>query len=355
MYYKNWKARFNYLIGLIVYWILALLIYDIIRYSGISSETEAFSLFYAIEVASFLGLITGILFFVFDLLLEREWIRKQNYLYRIFIKVGLYCLVFLIDDQFGAKLLEGAGANAHLIDIETMANSGITYSFGLFFMISTFLYVIGQILNEKFGPGNFFKMLIGKYTPPKVERKVFLFLDMQSSTTIAEELGYTKFSKLVQRCFIELNHLIPKYKGQIYQYVGDEAVIVWDYDKALQGEDATHLYYDFSECLMKLEPYFKQNFGVQPFFKAGIHGGDVVTAEIGIQKKDMSYLGDVVNTAARIQNLCNPLKQKLLISGELVKDLPAVKNYRYDEAGRHLLKGKIQEVDIYSVHIKDMI
>lgn len=350
MHYKNWQARSKHFVGTVIYWIMALLIFDIIRYAGMSVGDSSFDLIYSLEVAALIGFITGILFFVFEWALEREWVRRQTYLNRILIKCGLYFFIFLLDDEFGANLLDGAGAHAHIMGIEELSRSGFTYSFGLFFIISTFIYVVTHILKEKFGPGNFFKMLIGKYSPPKIEQKVFLFVDMQSSTTIAEKLGYTKFSKLVQRCFIELNHLLPKYRGQIYQYVGDEAIIVWDYDQAVKGEEATRLYYEFAERLKEMEPYFMKNFGIQPFFKAGIHGGEVVTAEIGIQKKDMSYLGDVVNTTARIQDLCNTLKQKILISGDLVKNLPVSKQYRYEEAGRHLLKGKAQEVDIYSVH-----
>jgi adenylate cyclase len=37
-----------------------------------------------------------------------------------------------------------------------------------------------------------------------------------------------RYSKLIQECFAELTDPVLQIKGQIYHYVGDEAVITWE-------------------------------------------------------------------------------------------------------------------------------
>jgi len=54
-----------------------------------------------------------------------------------------------------------------------------------------------------------------------------------------------------------------------------------------------------------LAAYYLSKYGRVPVFKAGIHGGKVMALEVGSVKKELAYLGDIVNTTARIQGECN--------------------------------------------------
>ena len=42
------------------------------------------------------------------------------------------------------------------------------------------------LVNDKYGPGVFRDFLLGRYFQPKREERIFMFLDIKSSTTIAE-------------------------------------------------------------------------------------------------------------------------------------------------------------------------
>ena len=44
-------------------------------------------------------------------------------------------------------------------------------------------------MNAKFGQGTLWKIITGKYRRPKEENRIFMFVDLNSSTTIAERLG----------------------------------------------------------------------------------------------------------------------------------------------------------------------
>ena len=103
----------------------------------------------------------------------------------------------------------------------------------LYIFLAAIVFSFIKISNEKFGKGVFLKMLFGKYKNPIEEYRIFMFLDLKSSTTIAETLGHFKYSQLIQDCFYDLNELVPKYSAEIYQYVGDEVVLSWPYKKGL--------------------------------------------------------------------------------------------------------------------------
>ena len=53
------------------------------------------------------------------------------------------------------------------------------------------LFAITQLyieLNEKYSPGVFMDILMGKYRQPKIEKRIIMFIDLKDSTPIAEKL-----------------------------------------------------------------------------------------------------------------------------------------------------------------------
>ena len=56
-------------------------------------------------------------------------------------------------------------------------------------------------LNRLLGPRTLLRYLLGTYHRPRVERRVFMFLDMKSSTTLAEMLGGKKYFSLAEYVF----------------------------------------------------------------------------------------------------------------------------------------------------------
>ena len=59
-------------------------------------------------------------------------------------------------------------------------------------------------LQQKFGPGNMGKIFLGKYHTPKTESRVFMFLDLKSSTYIAEKLGESKYHEFLRDVFADI-------------------------------------------------------------------------------------------------------------------------------------------------------
>jgi adenylate cyclase len=194
-----------------------------------------------------------------------------------------------------------------------------------------------------------FNLIIGKYHYPRVENRIFMFLDMKDSTTHAENLGHIKFSSLIQDSLNDLTSAIIEHKVEVYQYVGDEAVLTWNLHNGFENTNCLQVYYSFQKTLERKKAYYENEYGFVPFFKAGVHLGDVTVSEVGIVKREIAYHSDVLNTAARIQGKCNEFEAELLISEDLRNKLKGSQYFNFKHIGGLSLKGKQQLVNIYKV------
>ncbi|XOV94452.1 MAG: adenylate/guanylate cyclase domain-containing protein [Bacteroidota bacterium] len=206
------------------------------------------------------------------------------------------------------------------------------------------------LVNDKYGPGVFIKFLMGKYFNPKKEERVFMFMDLRSSTTIAEQLGEETYFNFIRDVYKEATPGILAFKGEIYQYVGDEVVVSWPYKSGIENGNCINCYFEVKKLLHSKEGYFKEKYGVVPEFKAGLHYGTVMAGEIGIVKRDIAYSGDVLNTTSRIQELCNSLKVDVLLSNDLIQKLNISKlKLQVKSLGEVNLRGKAEKVELFSI------
>ena len=72
-------------------------------------------------------------------------------------------------------------------------------------------------------------------------------------------------------------------------------------------------------------------------------------AEVGSIKKEIAYHGDVINTASRIQNLCNSYSASLLVSESLLDKMKLSKDMKSESKGTIGLKGKENPVKIFQI------
>lgn len=198
-------------------------------------------------------------------------------------------------------------------------------------------------MNSKFGYGVFWNIIRGKYNIPKEENRIFMSLDLNSSTTIAEKLGDEKYHGFLKEFFADITNPILDNKGEIYQYVGDEVVIAWKYDDGIANNRCVECFFDIKLHIEKKKESYINRYGIVPTFKAGIHWGKVIVGEVGIIKRDITYSGDVMNTTSRIRNKCKEYNVDIIASGDLLKELSS-KKYLTQQLGSIKLKGKEKEV-----------
>src|SRR5205085_4361151 len=106
--------------------------------------------------------------------------------------------------------------------------------------------------------------LTGKYHRPTEGERIFMFLDMRSSTTIAEQLGHVRYFEMLQQYYNDLSEPIVRYAGEIYQYVGDEIVVSWTLKNGLQNNNCTHCFFAMKAAIKKQDDKYKKRFGLLP-------------------------------------------------------------------------------------------
>jgi len=204
-------------------------------------------------------------------------------------------------------------------------------------------------ISEHIGHGILINFFTGKYHSPKEEKRIFMFSDMKSSTTIAEKLGHIKYFELLREYYFDLSEAIIKYSGEIYQYIGDEIVVSWKYKDGIENKNCIKCFFAMQEDLGKRADWYHKNFGLLPSFKAGFHYGNVTTGEIGALKKEIIFTGDVLNSTARIQGLCNHYEVDLLISDDLKESLNLDPEFQTKSLGKNELRGKIENIELYTI------
>ncbi|MGK7389235.1 MAG: adenylate/guanylate cyclase domain-containing protein [Candidatus Cyclobacteriaceae bacterium M2_1C_046] len=216
-------------------------------------------------------------------------------------------------------------------------------------LIATLTIIVLQI-NDKYGQGVFFNLLLGKYHRPKYEKRIFMFMDMRSSTEIAEELGHRNYFSMLNEIIELITEPIVNSEGEIYQYVGDEVVVTWLMERQSSEANAIKCFFAIRDLIREKADYFKGKYAYVPHFKAGIHCGDVTTGEIGTYKKEIVFTGDTVNTTARIQEKCSELGERILASEHLYNYMKeCTPYYTFREISEMNLKGKKEIVKLYAI------
>ncbi len=340
----------------ILFWMAAISFLVFIRYLGHSSEISnpidpdtplEIALFFRMAILG--GILIGISFGFLEILFEKRRFQALNYGQLILTKSMIYVFIFVVV----MAILNIRNQQLSLGYFDFLIWKDSFFSPRLLIPIS-YLAVASILLNFmkevslKFGQGNLWKMLIGKFHRPQEEVRILMFLDLRASTTIAEKLGHLKYSQLIQDCFNDLA-VVRKQEAEIYQYVGDEAVLSWSAVNGLRNNNCINAYYAFSDTLNRRSDYYLKKYGLVPFFKAGMNIGKVTIAEVGQIKKEIAFHGDTINTAARIQGKCNELGSELLISETLEQQLNDNGQFKHTIIGKIALKGKQEEINIYSV------
>jgi adenylate cyclase len=299
-----------------------------------------------------IGLLGGA-FIVFFLL---RWFRTMPYGVAILYSVLSFSILFFLFTTFQMYFLAMSHVGLDRINHEVWISLGIYFSslefirYYIFWMLVLIGTIISLFVSDKYGPGILKNFLLGKYFHPKVEERIFMFLDLKGSTAIAEKLGEHKYFGFLKKVIIDVTPSILNAQGEIYQYVGDEIVISWSLKRGLRNANCVKCFFEIQEVLKSKHAFYENQFATQPVFKAGLHCGRVIAGEIGVIKRDITFSGDVLNTTARIQSKCNDFKVFVLVSGYLNSLLSTNSmNYKPKRMGDVPLRGKEKPIELYTL------
>ncbi len=312
-----------------------------------SSDPQAFWPLIArtMIVVAFLSTSIG----VFDIAMKHHF-TQRSFLYLVFLKALSYTLIV----SFWLCIMNGFW--------EMIANQ-MTFWGGVHYYVNDPIYFINMVsifsvilifsalvqINSLHRKGELFNFVTGRYHQPVEADRIFAFVDLKGSTSIAEKLGHYQFGLFLKDYYSDLTEPIRNTKAEIYQYVGDEVILTWPPALGRKNHNAVRCIIEMQKVIEERQDYYAKRYGYIPQFRTGMHSGRVLITWVGEVKKEILYIGDVMNTTARIQEDCKRLKQDFLVSEEIVDGLNSFSEVKIDFQEQTVPRGKEKAILLYSV------
>ncbi len=180
----------------------------------------------------------------------------------------------------------------------------------------------------------------------RVMHGICLHTDVEKFTSLSERISPGELGALMNDYFEEIIQPVRRYGGIVSNLAGDSMLATW----ATVSPDPQ---LPRAACLAALEiceavERFNRSVGDTKLpTRIGLHAGDLLVGNIGaVDHYEYSALGDIVNTAARIQALNKRLGTRILVSADVLRGLDAVVTR---ELGEFLLVGKTRPVTIHEL------
>jgi adenylate cyclase len=307
------------------------------------------TLFLAAVLGALYGICLGFTDYFLDKHVLRKWPLGKLIVFKAVISLSvLILLLWLVRFVMSQMVpLSNLGIPPQGLSREAWDTLFVMMVIYYFFMTLVINFIIQ--VNKKYGPGVLLPLLLGRYRRPREERRIFMFMDLKSSTAIAERLGHLSYSAFISDAFADINQVLLTYRAEVYQYAGDEIVLSWVEEDGMKDLLWVRFYFACKAQLEKRAEYYLQRYGIIPEFKAGVHAGLVTAVEIGEIKRDIAYHGDTLNTAARIQSLCNDYRKQFLVSAYVLTQIGAQPGLTTSPLGDVTLKGKTTSLEIASI------
>lgn len=294
----------------------------------------------ALLITSFVG---GYLLFVRDGHLRR-WFRRIGFLADLVVSSAVMLALFLVG--------RAAGQVAVTFDpgrfVASFTDAHLAYALPFFAVLSVTIQFLLQ-MNRMVGANVLGYFATGAYHRPKAEERVFLFLDLEGSTTLAERLGSARYFELLRQIVDELTDPVLEAQGEIYQYAGDEVVITWPMEAGIRSANCVRCFFRIRAALAKQAARYERDFRALPRLRGGLHGGTVTAGELGDLRQQIVFVGDILNTAARLEEYAKRAGLDLVASETLLARLTLPENVQASRCGELELRGKEARVAAYSL------
>lgn len=202
----------------------------------------------------------------------------------------------------------------HLGRFDASFRRSLVFAIGMSFLVNL-IFEIGALI----GFGTLKNLLTGRYVQPRREERAFLLIDMKDSTGMAERLGSVRFHELLNDFFRDVSDAAFECEAEIHKYVGDEAILTWQAGNALTEGDCLRCPFVVEDFIERHRALYLQRYGALPSFRAAAHYGEIVAGEIGDVRREIAYIGDTLNVAARLLDAAKTLGREILVSQDLLQ------------------------------------
>ena len=184
----------------------------------------------------------------------------------------------------------------------------------------------------------------------KRQHMTILFSDIRNFTPMSESLKAEEVVELLNMYFSEMTGIIFKYRGTLDKYIGDAVMALFGAPKELSNSEelAVRTAIEMQEKMKEFRAAMKLRGKKEISIGVGLNAGEVIVGNIGSgQQMNYTVIGDVANTASRMESLTKEYKRDIIISQSVydkVKDIIVA-----EDLGEASIKGKLDKVKIYAV------
>ena len=184
-----------------------------------------------------------------------------------------------------------------------------------------------------------------------VEREVVvLFVDLRRWTSLSEQQLPHDLAYLLDRYFAAVGDAVREAGGIPNQFIGDSVMAIFgmDNDSESACRQALAAARGIETRMETTNESMRRDFGHSMEFGMGIHAGRAAVGEVGYQDtRTFTAVGDAVNTASRLQELCKDYGVRLVISDRVAQGA----GLDTSVLAAHMLaiRGRSSELCIYAI------
>ncbi len=179
-----------------------------------------------------------------------------------------------------------------------------------------------------------------------------LFADVRGSTTLSEKIAPEVWVAQLNEYLTQMSLAIFSFDGYLDKFMGDGIMAVWNAFGTQEGQHAELAVRASRQMLRRLELLNKkwsQMPDRTPFrIGIGLHTGEAVMGNVGSEERTQyTAIGDVVNTASRIEGMCKQFGVEFIISettARLVQDM-----FPLRELGQAEVRGRSARITVFEV------
>lgn len=194
--------------------------------------------------------------------------------------------------------------------------SATLYSAGFLMLMNLMLGIVNII-----GPRAFLNFITGRYHAPVEENRFVLFVDIAGSTGLAERLGGIGIHRFLDRTFRLLTASVVDCRP-------------------------LRCFLAMRAALARASRQFEREFGAAPRIRGSLHFGPVIVGEIGDIKRAIVFNGDVMNTAARLEELSRTVEGGFLASRAAMQRFRSVPPLAVRDLGQLPIRGRADGIEV---------
>jgi adenylate cyclase len=185
----------------------------------------------------------------------------------------------------------------------------------------------------------------------RLETAVILVCDIRDFSRISETLRPDKLAKFLGSWFQKVCAIVDEHHGVVDKFLGDAVMAYW----LIEGADGIGAAQQAVEAAIGMHHAAA---GIRiaehaelPFrIGVGINEGEVSLGNVGLKsQRDFTILGDAVNVAFRLENVCKERHIPIVVGAGIRKRL--AEKYSFLSLGEVFVKGKSDPMEVFGLSV----